>query len=1079
MSRGMMKTTLREIKSSLGRYLAILLIIALGVGFFAGLKVTHKVMVHTADLYLSSLNFYDFRLISTIGFDETTAELLSGEADVKAAEGVKSADILVTMPDGREAAVKTISVPEQVNQTELLSGRMPEQKNECVVDAALARSASVGETLTLADTNESGDLEKFNFREFTIVGVVRSSLYIRYDRGTTSIGNGSLDGFIYLPKAAYDMDYDTEIAVAFAQMPSLYTEEYDAFIEEKKEQWKSLCRQAADSRYERIFEEAEEELADAQKELEEKKEEGRQELEEAAAELDDGRKQLADGESAIENAKNKLADSEKILAEQETEYREGLRAYQEGLEEYEQGEKALEAARQTYDSQLQEYEKGFAEYSSGRSAYESSVAEYESAWAQYQAAKSFLSETEQAEQEAGLAVWKQQLDGTRDVLEGTGAQLAQAKAQLEEAEKTLAEKQQELAEAKKQLEQSKEQLDAGNAQLEAAKTELSAAKKEISEKESELSAAREKLETGEQEYADAYAEYREKLDEAEQGLSDAREELAEQEHPDIYVLGRDTNSGYVSFQSDSQIIREVANVFPVFFFLVAALVCMTTMTRMIEEQRMQVGILKALGYSEFAIIGKYLAYSGSAALIGGFGGFVAGSFLFPEVIWITYQMMYNMGTMHYVFDGKLALISVLIAFLCSAGTTFVACHQELREMAAALMRPKAPKAGKRVLFERIPAIWNRLKFLDKVSVRNLFRYKKRFFMMIIGISGCSALLVTGLGLKDSIADIADVQFGRIFVYDLSAELKGETAETPDIQVSGIRDFLRLSVKGVDVSKDGQTKNVNLVVAEETDRFGAYVDLHTEQGKPIAYPKEEQAVVSAKLAEELGIRVGDVITLQDSELAGGSVTVSGIYQNYFRHFVLLAPETYEVLFGEVPEYNELYLNVEEQADVHEVAAELMKQSDVGSVTVCADIKQNVADMMQSLNYVVLLVIACAAMLEFIVVYNLNNINITERMREIATIKVLGFYRKETNSYIFRENIVLTVIAGLIGLLLGHFLHAFVMAQINLDEISFDVHVTGLSYALSLVLTVIFNQLVSLVMSGKLEKIDMAESLKSVD
>ena len=395
-------------------------------------------------------------------------------------------------------------------------------------------------------------------------------------------------------------------------------------------------------------------------------------------------------------------------------------------------------------------------------------------------------------------------------------------------------------------------------------------------------------------------------------------------------------------------------------------------------------------------------------------------------------------------------------------------------MAAALMRPKAPKAGKRVLLERVSFIWNHLKFLDKVSVRNLFRYKKRFFMMVIGISGCSALLVTGFGIKDSIANIADRQFGEIFVYDMAAGIKEDPVFVP-----GIKDVLPVLDKSVDVKTDNGTKSVSLVVPFSGEHFGDYVKLRTEEGEEVTYPGESEVVISSKLAQNYSIEVGDMLTLQDSNLKGGTVKVVGIYQNYFNHFVLITPKTYEALFQEEPDYNQMYVNVEEDVDEHEVASNLMKESGISTVVVNTDIRQNVDDMMQSLNYVVILVIICAAMLAFIVIYNLNNINITERMREIATIKVLGFYKEETNSYIFRENIVLTLIGGLVGLVLGHFLHAFVMSQINIDAISFDVRVAAVSYLLSILLTLLFNQIVNFFMSKKLEGIDMAESLKSVD
>lgn len=1074
MSSGMVKSIFREIKSSLGRYMAILLIIALGVGFFAGLKVTDRAMIHTANGYLHTLHFYDYRLISTLGFDEDTAELLSAEEGVLAAEGAKSADVVILTSSGTQNIVKTMSVPERVNQTDFIEGRMPEKSDECIVDERIFGSGSIGEQITLSDLNEEDDLNKFKLREYTIVGIVRSPLYVRYDRGTTSLGDGALDGFVYLPDAAYDMDYDTEIYVVFDQSAPIFTDEYNNLIKEKEEVWKNICQNAADSRYARIYKEAQDKLADADKELADKKADGEAELEEARQELADGKNQVADGENAIRKAKRTISDNEKTLEKSEKEYQKGLAAYQTNKKEYDKGKAAYAAAKKTYDKQSAAYQKGLDDYNRNKSAYDSSEREYSQALAQYEMGKAYLSREEQTATELKLSAWRQTLDETKIALDAARVQLEEAAAPLKEADKTLTAEGKKLEKAKEQLSEAKKQLASAKEQIETGRNQLTSARREISEKEKELADAKKDIEDGQEEYDKAYSEYQEKVSEAERDIKEARNDLEDLEKPDTYVLGRDMNSGYANFENDSHIVRGIANVFPVFFFLVAALVCITTMTRMMEEQRTQIGVLKALGYTDGAIICKYIIYSGSAAMIGAVSGFAVGTWVFPEVIWTAYNMMYDMGSLHYIFNGRLAVISILVAFLCSAGTTFISCYQELREMAAALMRPKAPKAGRRVLLERISFIWKRLKFLDKVSVRNLFRYKKRFFMMIIGISGCTALLVTGFGIKDSIADIAGTQFNEIFIYNMAVELKEEPVE-----VSGMREYLPVSDKNIDMKANNKTKSVNLIVPLSGEQFGSYVKLHTKKGEAVAYPEALEVVISSKLAENFNIKTGDTVTLQDSSLQGGAVKVVGIYQNYFNHFVLITPQTYEALFEEAPEFNKMYVNVEDGIDEHEVATNLMKESGVSAVLVNTDIKQNFDDMMQSLNYVVILVIICAAMLAFIVIYNLNNINITERMREIATIKVLGFYREETNSYIFRENIVLTLMGGLVGLVLGRFLHAFVMSQIHVDAISFDVRVTTVSYLLSILLTLLFNQIVNFFMSRKLEKIDMAESLKSVD
>ena len=1074
MNRGMIKSTIREIKGSFGRYMAILLIVALGVGFFSGLQVAYDAMVYTADTYLDDLHFFDYRLLSTLGFDEETADVLAKEKGVLAAEGTKSADVLVMEADGTEKVVKTISFPQKVNTLDLTAGRMPEAENECVVDRYAYNEADIGKKIVIAGSNEKEDRDKFLVKEYTITGIARSPLYIHYDRGNTSVGDGAIDSFVYLMEEAYDMDYDTEIYITFDKDAAIYSEEYDNLMESREEEWEQICQREADFRYQRIYEKAQEEIEDANKTLQEKKEDGEKELAEALDTITSGESEITDGKKAVSEAKRTLSDNKSTLEKKEEEYKKGLKVYQKNKASYDKGKKAYDKGVSTYNTQYAAYEKNYAAYDKNKKAYDKSEQDYARAREQYEDGKAYLSEKEQKAKEQELAAWRAALDETGRTLAGAKSQLDAGAVELKTAKKTIDTEGKKLGKAGEQLQKAKKELDEADIKIKEAKEQFSEAERQISEKERELVSAENELADGRIEYDDAKKEYDEKIADAGKEIADAREELKDLKKPETYVLGRETNTGYASFDNDAQIVKGIAKVFPIFFFLVAALVCMTTMARMMEEQRTQIGVLKALGYSNAAIIGKYMVYSGSAALTGAISGFFAGTWTFSIVIWNAYKMMYDMGSLHYILNVRLAVISVFAALLCSAGTTFVVCYQELREMAAALMRPKTPKAGKRVLLEKIPFIWKRLKFLDKVSVRNLFRYKRRFFMMIIGISGCTALLVTGMGVRDSIANIADTQFEQIFIYDVAAGIREE-----EVKVPGIRESLLVAGKSVDLQTGREVKSVNLMVPAEKEKFSLYVDLHTKKGDKIDFPENGKAVISSKLAENYGIEVGDTVTLQNSDLKDGTVIVSGIFQNYFNHYVIMTPDTYEQLFKEKAEYNEMFANLEENADVYETASALMKEEDVSMVTVSVDIKKRVSDMMGSLDYVVILVIVCAAMLAFIVIYNLNNINITERIREIATIKVLGFYKEETNSYIFRENTVLTLIGSLVGVLLGHYLHRFVMSQINIDAVAFDVRVAGLSFVLSILLTLLFNQIVNLFMSKKLENIDMAESLKSVE
>ncbi|MFQ7240344.1 MAG: FtsX-like permease family protein [Roseburia intestinalis] len=565
--------------------------------------------------------------------------------------------------------------------------------------------------------------------------------------------------------------------------------------------------------------------------------------------------------------------------------------------------------------------------------------------------------------------------------------------------------------------------------------------------------------------------------------------MNEKDLMDTYVLGRDTNVGYVCFESDSGIVDGVADVFPIFFFLVAALVCVTTMNRMVEEQRTQIGVLKALGYSEHTIMAKYMFYSGSAALTGCVAGFALGTFLFPKVIWYAYGMLYKMDSLVYVFDWKLAVISVTVSLLCSIGTTFVSVCRELTEVAAELMRPKTPKAGKRVFLEYIPFVWKRLKFLQKVSMRNIFRYKKRFFMMVAGISGCSALLVTGFGVRgDSVTGVVTRQYTQIQTYDIgvtysSSVTPEQKSELESKEQDGVEKSVFVAEKSMDLVGSEKTKSVSLIIADPDSDMTPFVNLHTEKGVPITFPKKGEAVISAKVADELGIKTGDTVTLQDSDMKTISVAVSGLCENFVYNYVYLSADTYEEQMKTEPEYKNAFVCVSEGTDAHLLGPSLMAMSDVAAVNISQDDMERFSSMMGSMDLIVVVIILCAAGLAFIVLCNHEQIlalrSVCARSQTIEGC-MLGFYENETAAYVFRGNAIPDISRRTCRwLVLGVFLHRFVMSQIVVDMVAFDVHVKPVSFVYSVVLTLVFTWFVDRLMRKKIDAISMTESLKSVD
>lgn len=1210
MSSGMVKTTIREIKGSFGRYMAILAIVMLGVGLFAGLKATTPAMIATENTYLAQQNFFDFRLLSTVGFTEDDVQELKTLPEIADVEGAVSIDALCVLGEGNESVYKIHTMPEIINRIVITAGRKPEMPEECVVDSALFGEDVIGSQIIVTDNNLEDTLEMFGTRTFTVVGVARSPYYINFERGTTSIGDGKITAFLYVPKEAFDCDYLTEIYATVKQKYDVYTDEYEDYIDALVDQMEEKADVLVMDRYNELIAEAQEKIDDAQKELDEKEAEAREELNDAwreildgEQELSDGEQELLDGEKEIADGKRKILDGEqeikdseqKILdgeqeildkeqeiqdAEKEVSYHEWeifdsqlrLAGSKEELEKakkelqekegrlLEQEEELLEQERELIEqkekllnqereltnqlmelsSQVemlaamegmwdeqelllneqlmqleQEYDNGNGsiseeEYTERMNFLMAGLGEIQTGRGQLQALRDGLFQVQDGlsqiknglfqvqgglnqiqEGKSQMQEGKEQISEAKDkiayneqVLIEAEMELMGAKKQVEDARAELEDGKVQLAQAKADLEEGKTELEDGRAELAQARTDLANAQKEVAEGKADLEDGRAELADARTEYADAETEFEEEVADAQQKIDDARAELADIEEPDDYVLTRNTNIGYACYESDSNIVAAIANIFPVFFFLVAALICMTTMNRMVEEQRTQIGVLKALGYGNGTIMWKFLFYAGSAALTGAVIGCIGGTWLFPKVIWTGYSIMYSMGDIEYHFDVCLAVISIAAALLCSMGAAYFSCRYELYSVPANLIRPKAPKSGKRIFLEKVTFIWSRLKFLHKVSVRNIIRYKKRFFMMILGISGCTALLVTGFGIKDSVTNIADMQYDEVQIYDIGVTFSDAVGKEEEERLTEqTKELLAQTAyryeESVDLDFAGRTKSIYLEVPENVNEIGTFLDLHTPDGEEIAYPAVGEAVLTAKIAENMGIKAGDQVTLRDNNMNILSVKVTALCENFVYNYIYINKETYEEQIGTSPEYKSAYMIVNDGVDLHEAAAVISDIDNVLAVSVIQDMRDRIGAMMKSMNYIVVLIIICAGSLAFIVLYNLTNINITERIREIATIKVLGFYAKETADYVFRENLVLTGMGAVVGLVLGKWLHWFVMYHINIDMISFKTIVMPISYLWSLLLTFGFALLVNGLMYFKLEKINMAESLKSIE
>jgi len=1098
MNRSIIKLTKREIRSSLGRYLAIFAIIALGAGLFVGLRLSRPDFLETYNNYTNKTNFYDFRLVSTLGLtDEDIAEVKKMDG-VKLAEGAVGADFLFNTADEDNLIMMAQSIPENVNQIKLKAGRMPEKANECLADPDMYSKDDIGSTIKLSKDNSEQTFDTFAYDEYTIVGLADSVLYINMERGSSTLGNGSVKGYIYIPADGFSTDYYTDIYVCVESEGYVYSDEYEQSTQKYVDGLEKFMSERAVIRRDAIIDDAMSQLDDAKKQYED----GKAQYDAAKAEYDAGyaeyvqkksdtEAQLEQARKEIENAESMMGNSS-VIDQKQAELDAAKAELDKGQAEYERGLQQFNAkAKLAYgavDEQIAYYENRISDKQNDIAAQNAEIESLNAQLAEAQANGDSL--------KVRLIEWK--IKTANDRISRDNADIERYNERLEVHRQKRAEVDAELEPYRKQLEDAKAQLDAGYAQIESGQAELDAAREMISSGGAQLETAKKQYEQGKAEAERGFAEAEKELASGKAQLDTAKAELdkgaaeldsAEKQikninHADTYVLDRDTNAGYVCFESDTNVVQSVASVFPVFFFLVAALVCLTTMTRMIADQRTQIGIMKALGYSSGAIMGKYMFYSGSATVLGSIFGIAAGSFAFPAIVWFGYGLIYNLSGLTFTMNWPLALGITAANLLVTLLVTWYCCAKELKCAPADLIRPKAPEAGKRILLERIPVVWNDMSFMQKVSARNIMRYKKRIFMMLLGIGGCTALVLTALGLNDTIQNVVTRQYDDIILYDYEITMAYDMNEEEQeifFRDAGddIKDAVFLYRGLAEVSGSDAIKSATLTVTDGK-KLCKYIDLSYD-GEPIDYPGRGEAAINYNLARQLGgIEVGDEIKLTTSEKKELKVTVSALFDNYVDSFVFISPETCEEQLGEVPEYKSALANAPDGADINRCAEALTHDVDgVRGVTLSVDTKARMSSMMDGLLVVVAAIILCAGLLAFIVLYNLTNINISERIREIATLKVLGFYPNEAAHYVFRENLILTGAGAVFGLGLGVALHAFVMNAIKVDMMYFKPHISFLSFAVSIVITFVFAVIVNAIMRRRIDNIDMAGALKSIE
>lgn len=1078
MKRNAMRKNLRQsIFRSFGRYIAIVAIIALGAGVFTGLLLTKADMVATGQAFTDQQNMFDLRLVCSYGWTQEYVEDFARMEGVQDAEGLISLDLIArTGEDTDDAVYRFYSLPETVDQVALRGGRMPQAEDECLADGFRGGENVLGKTVVISENNDQDSLDAVRYRTFTIVGYVASPLYMDMNRGTTTVGSGSLTNYYYIPAQAFDVDYYTEIHITIPGDYEIYTEEYNDALDAAADAIKPEAERLAQARFQDIADDAEEayqdgyrEYLDGVKEYEEGKAEAEQKLADAYQELLDGEQELKDNRKKLVDAGNQIQEGREQI---EAARGQIAAAKQELASQKAEAEPQIAAAKEQLDAQYAQLEPAYQQAVENKPVLESTIGSLE---AQIEAI-----DPEDPEQSAMLPALQQALSAAQGQLANV-QQAVNAMAAIQAGYQELDAQKQQLANAEAQLAAAEQEMWKNEAALDDAYDQLMVGWGRFHKGEQELADGWEEYEKSkleaEQEIADAEAE----LEDARQELADARADIDAMEEPDLYILDRNSNVGYYNVNNNSDIVAGISRVFPVFFLLVASLVCITTMTRMIDEERTQIGTLKALGYSNAAIIGKYLVYSGSGALLGCGAGFWVGSVVFPQIIWDAYCiMLYIQPKIVMTVDWPLCIAVVLVYTAVLLSVTWYCCRKVLQEEPAELIRPKAPEAGKKVLLEYLP-FWNRISFLNKVTIRNIFRYRQRLAMMLVGIGGCTALLLTGFGLRDSIVNVADYQFEEVTVYDIEAYFRdGVTGDDKEAFYSKAGDMagdvLFCHQSSVELDDGNQVKEIYMISAG--DQLPEFMNLHSGK-EAVSMPGRDELVLSVGVAEAMGIRVGDSVVLRNGDLQQLELTVSGIFDNHVYNYSIVAPETVEAQWGQLPEQQMAFVKVKDGQDVHVLGARISEMSNVMNVSISADRADMVKNMMDALDLVVVLIVFCAGLLAVTVLYNLTNININERIREIATIKVLGFNASETAAYVFKENMTLTVAGSLIGLLLGKLLLSFVMSQIKIDIVWFKAVAEPVSYVWSIALTLLSAIAVDFIFFFKLEKINMAEALKSVE
>lgn len=1074
-----LKDIFREIKISLGRFLSILCIVAIGVAFFAGIKASAPDMKNSADTYFDKYNVQDIQVYSTIGLTKKDVAAIKKIKGVKSVQPSFSMDTLSQI-DSTQMVIKVISygIDQKMNKIRVVEGRMPERENECLVEASSATNKlygtfHIGDTIKLQSGTDEALSKSLKHTKYKIVGTCYNPNYLSYEKGSSNIGSGTVNSFIYIQNTNVLKNYYTEVDVCVKGAKDLdcYSDEYFDVVDPVLKKIKKISNKQIDAR-----------IQSYQSELDEKKQEVNDKFKDAENQFNDAQNKIDSGLSEIQSNELKLQNSKDQINQGWNEYYANLQlldnipTLQNAIAQIEESEKKLPELL----SQKEQIENGLqqinaeGDLNTKRTLIQNAIDFIDIA----------LKKLENYPDSSDAETIRIKLNEKKELLQGQLSLIDQAIAKKAELEAILP-----------QIQSGIEQIQAGVAK----KAELQSQLNQLLNAKNELNNAYVSLINGQAQYEDGVskiedaknelnksieqltlskAEFNIQKHDALRELSDAQLEIDKMEGKWI-VLDRNSHYSYRDYGACADRMDGIAKVFPVFFFLVAALVCMTTMTRMVDEQRNEMGTLKALGYSKLQIASKYIIYALIASILGSILGCSLGMYLFPTVIFNAWNTLYNIDQIKFLFQPGLILLASGSVTGITLLATLYSIYSELIEMPSQLMRPKAAKAGKKILLERISFIWKRLSFLQKVTARNIFRYKKRFFMTIIGIAGCSALLVAGFGINDSISDIVNQQYNVIYHYDATVSAKTSEITSQIKSLKGVKDVYEEDHLAVTTKIENKDISTTVHIISNDKKFKDFCTLFN--GNKEFDLDDSSVLISQKMATKLNTKAGDTIKIKDANNKVIKAKIKGVFTNYVGHHIYASESLYKS-WNTSEKTTHIYLIKSKKTTKkfeRNLGNKIMNIDSVQSVTFYSSLQKNFKDMIKSISYIVVVLVISAACLAFVVLYNLSNVNISERKREIATIKVLGFTRKEVDAYINRETILLTILGSLIGLGIGIGLHHLIMNLAEMDDIMFGRTINSISYVISFVMTIGFNAIINLCMHKKLNNIQMVESLKAVE